>query len=187
MKNEIITSLKVFFVLSALLGIIYPVVILIISQTTMHHKANGSLLFKDGLPIGSELIGQSFTDPKYLHPRPSANNYNGIASGSSNFGPTSRKMIEQVEQNIIALRSTENLNLQTPIPAGMVLQSASGLDPHISTEDAQLQITRIAKTRNLTEDIVIKLLKENTDTDLLGIWGQTRVNVLKLNLALDTN
>lgn len=187
MKSEIITSLRAFIILSILLGIIYPLTITGIGYLTMHDNANGNLILKNEKPIGSKLIGQSFTNAKYFHPRPSAVNYNAAASGASNLAPSSKKLIKQVEQKISALRTQENLDPQTPIPAEMVLQSASGLDPHISLEAALLQVSRISKARATPENAIIELLEKNKDKDLLGIWGQTVVNVLKLNLDLDSN
>lgn len=186
MKSEIITSLRVFIILSLLLGIIYPLTITAIAQITMYDKANGSLFTKNEKIIGSQLIGQSFTNSKYFHSRPSATNYNASASGGSNLGPTSKKLMQLVEEKITSLRAQENLSTQTLIPAGMVLQSASGIDPHISLENAQLQIPRISKARGIPENTIIDLVKTNTDNDLLGIWGQEVVNVLRLNLALDS-
>lgn len=187
MKNDIITSLKVFSILSLLLGIIYPLIILAIGQITMHNNANGSLIVKNNEIIGSTLIGQSFANPKYFHSRPSATNYNASTSGGSNLAPSSKKFIEQVHQRILVLREKENISLQTPIPAGMVLQSASGLDPHISIENARIQIHRVSQARNLPENTIIELLKTNMDYDLLGIWGQNVINVLKINSALDSH
>ncbi len=187
MKNEIITSLKAFIILSMLLGIAYPLIIMTIGQISMSNNANGSLIKKNNTTIGSKLIGQSFSNPIYFHPRPSANNYNASASESSNLAPSSKKLITQVQERIIALRAKENLNPQTLIPSDMALQSASGLDPHISLKNALLQVPRISKARGIPENSIIELLNNNMDTDFFGIWGETVVNVLKVNLALDLN
>lgn len=186
MKSEIIKSLRAFLVLSILLGIIYPFLITVIGQIIISDNANGSLITNNQKIIGSKLIGQSFTKPEYFHSRPSATNYNASASGGSNLGPSSKKLITQTEQRIMKLRAEEGLNPQTPIPAEMVLQSASGIDPHVSLNNALLQVPRISKARGMPESSIIELLHNNMDTDFLGIWGESVVNVLKLNLALDS-
>lgn len=178
--KEIITSIKVFVVFSLLLGIIYPLTITAIAQTTMKNKANGSLIKIDDRVVGSSLIGQKFDKPEYFHSRPSAVAYKADASGASNLGPSSKKLIERVKDTI---------NKEKPgdknIPADAVLSSASGLDPHISLENAQLQISRVAKVRGISEEKIKGLISQNTDHDFIGIWGQKGVNVLKLNIALD--
>lgn len=184
-KKEILTSIKVFIGFSVILGLIYPLFITLIAQLTMPYKANGSIIKQNGIIIGSEKIGQNFDSPKYFHSRPSAVNYNAAASGASNLGPTNKKLIEQAQKNIDRIRNENNLKPSQEIPADMVLTSASGLDPNISTENANLQIPRIAKTRNITETKIKELIKKNTDSDFLGIWGKSSVNVLKLNIELD--
>lgn len=179
MKN-IIISIKTFIGFSILLGLIYPLAITGIAQATMKDKANGSLIVKNGQVVGSSLIGQKFDRPTYFNSRPSAVDYNAAGSGASNLGPSSKKLIARVKETI----SKDKLGDKN-IPADMVLTSASGLDPHISLENAQLQIPRIEKIRNISESQLKKLIEENTDHDFIGIWGQEGVNVLKLNLALD--
>ena len=179
MKN-IIISIKVFIVFSVLLGLVYPLAITGIAQATMKDKANGSLIKIDGQVVGSSLIGQKFDKPEYFNSRPSAVDYNASGSGASNLGPSSKKLITRVKETI----SKEKLRNKN-IPADMVLTSASGLDPHISLENAQLQIPRIAKLRKLDETKLKELVNKNTDSDFIGIWGQQGVNVLKLNIALD--
>lgn len=178
--KEIITSIKVFIGFSILLGIVYPLVITGIAQATMSQKANGSLIKVDGKIVGSSLIGQKFDKPEYFNSRPSAVDYNASGSGASNLGPSSKKLILRVKETI----SKEKLGNKN-IPADMVLASASGLDPHISLENAQLQIPRIAKIRNISDAKLKELVNKNTDPDFIGIWGQQGVNVLKLNIALD--
>lgn len=178
--KEIITSIKVFIIFSLLLGLVYPLIITGIAQATMSNKANGSLIKFDGKIVGSSLIGQKFDKPEYFHSRPSAVDYNASASGASNLGPSSKKLIERVKETI----SKETLNNKT-IPADMVLTSASGLDPHISLENAKFQIPRIAKVRNIPETKLEEIVNKNIDSDFLGVWGQHGVNVLKLNLAID--
>jgi len=179
MKN-VITSIKVFIVFSVLLGLIYPLAITGIAQATMKDKANGSLIVKNGQVVGSSLIGQKFDKPEYFNSRPSAVDYNASGSGGSNLGPSSKKLIARVKEDIIK----NNLSGKK-IPADMVLTSASGLDPHISLENAELQLPRIAKIRKISESEIKKLVAKNTDPDFVGIWGHQGVNVLKLNIALD--
>lgn len=186
MLSEIKTSLKFFIVISVLLGILYPLFITIIGQLTMSDKANGSLIIQDSKIIGSKLIAQAFTDPKYFHSRPSAVNYDGAGSGASNLGPSSKKLLEDVEKRINAVRTENNLGSNYLIPADMVLQSASGLDPHVSIQNALLQVSRVSKIRNIPEVAIQQLIQENIDRNFIGIWGQQGVNVLKLNLTLDT-
>lgn len=196
MKN-FITSIKVFIVFSLLLGLVYPLTITGIAQATMKDKANGSLIVENGQIVGSSLIGQKFDKPEYFNSRPSAVDYNAAGSGASNFGPTNKKFIAQVEARVKSEKEKVKRNLSpltshlSPyIPADMVLASASGLDPHISLENAQFQIPRIAKVRNrlgrnVSETEIKKLVDKNTDSDFVGVWGQPGVNVLKLNIALD--
>lgn len=178
MKN-IIISIKVFIVFSVLLGLVYPLAITGIAQVTMKDKANGSLIVENGQVVGSSLIGQKFDKPEYFNSRPSAVDYNASGSGGSNLGPSSKKLIAQVKERIA------NLGQKTHLPPDMVLSSASGLDPHISIGNAELQIPRVAKIRNISETEIKKLVEKNIDSDFIGIWGQQGVNVLELNIALD--
>lgn len=178
MKN-IIISIRAFIVFSILLGLVYPLTITGIAQVAFPQKANGSLIIENGQVIGSSLIGQKFDKPEYFNSRPSAVDYNAAGSGASNLGPSSKKLAEQVKERIT------NLGQNKHLPPDAVLTSASGLDPHISIENAKLQVKRVAKIRNIPEPKVQKLIEENTDHELLGIWGQEGVNVLKLNIALD--
>lgn len=194
MKN-IIISIKAFIGFSILLGLIYPLAITGIAQVAFPQKANGSLIIEKGQVIGSSLIGQKFDKPEYFHSRPSAVDYNAASSGASNLGPTSKKLAQRVKDTI----KKENLSGEK-IPPDMVLTSASGLDPHISLKNAQLQIPRISKNRNIPETKLKELVNKNTDSDLIGLWGGVNdltpakdhssfrncgVNVLKLNIALD--
>ena len=178
--KEIITSIKVFIGFSILLGLVYPLAITGIAQATMPSKANGSLIIEQGKVVGSSLIGQKFDKPEYFNSRPSAVDYNASGSGASNLGPSSKKLIARVKETI----SKEKLGDKN-IPADMVLTSASGLDPHISVENAKLQIARISKIRNISKTKLQELVNKNTDPDFIGIWGQQSVNVLRLNIALD--
>ena len=179
MKNVII-SIKLFIGFSILLGLVYPLAITGIAQATMKDKADGSLIKIEGKIVGSSLIGQKFDKPEYFNSRPSAVDYNASGSGASNLGPSSKKLVERVKETI----NKEKLGNKN-IPADMVLTSASGLDPHISLQNAELQIPRISKIRNVSETKIKELITKNTDPDFIGIWGQKGVNVLKLNIALD--
>lgn len=184
-KKQIITSLKVFIGFAILLGIVYPLAITGIAQVTTPFRANGSLIKKNGNIVGSERIGQNFDSPKYFHSRPSAVNYNAQGSGADNFGPTSKKLISVTKTNIDRFRSENGLKKEVKLPADAVLSSASGLDPNISLDNAYLQLPRIAKERNISQSKLKEIIKKNSDSDFLGIWGQTSVNVVKLNLELD--
>jgi len=170
---------------------IYPLVVFGIGQTLFHDKANGSLLVdKDGTIHGSRLIGQQFTADKYFISRPSDAGANGMAydstsSGGSNLGPTSQKLHDTIAQNIASYRAQNNLDSNVPVPADAVTASGSGLDPHISVRNAELQAPRVAKTRNLPVEKILALVRANTDAASLGILGEPGVNVLPLNLALD--
>jgi potassium-transporting ATPase KdpC subunit len=168
---------------------IYPLVVYGVVQLAFPHQANGSLLVdKKGTVIGSELIGQNFTGEKYFHPRPSAagsNGYDPTASGGSNLGPTSGQLYTNIMNNVAGYRSDNNMASNAPVPADAVTESGSGLDPHISVANAELQIPRVAKQRGLSEDKVRELVKENTSDRDLGLFGEPRVNVLTLNYALD--
>jgi potassium-transporting ATPase KdpC subunit len=169
----------------------YPLVVFGISQVLFHDKANGSLIVdKDGTIHGSHLIGQQFTLDKYFITRPSDAGANGMAydptaSAGSNLGPTSQKLHDAIMQNIAAYRTQNGLDTNTPVPADAVTASASGLDPHISLRNAELQTPRVAKARGLSVDKVRELIRENTDPASLGFLGEPGVNVLSLNLALD--
>ena len=167
---------------------LYPLIVFGISQLLFHEQANGSLIVSaDGTVRGSKLLGQSFSDPKYFHPRPSAagNGYDATSSGGSNLGPTSRKLDDTIKERIAAYRAENGLSETDPVPADAVTASGSGLDPEISLRNAELQVARVAKTRALSEDKVRGLIQQNTDERDLGVFGDPGVNVLQLNLALD--
>ena len=167
---------------------VYPLIVFGISQAFFREKANGSLILDpDGAVRGSKLLGQGFTDPKYFHPRPSAagNGYDATSSGGSNLGPTSRKLNDAIKDRVAAYRAENGLNEFAAVPADAVTASGSGLDPHISLQNAELQIPRVAKTRGISEDKLRGLVRENTDAPDLGILGEPGVNVLELNRALD--
>lgn len=171
-------------------GAVYPLVITIIAQTCFHDQANGSLVMRDGKIIGSALLAQQFQGSNYFWPRPSACSYGtgptGIAASSgSNLGPTSGQLQTNVANNASAFISGNNLPTNTAVPADMVFASASGLDPHISPEAARLQIDRVAAVRGISKDKVGGLVDKFVEAPQWGIFGQARVNVLLLNVALD--
>ena len=193
--KEFISELRGAIMATGMLAVvccgIYPLVVFGIGQTLFHDKANGSLLVdKDGTIHGSRLIGQQFTADKYFISRPSDAGANGMAydatsSGGSNLGPTSQKLSDTIKQNIASYRAQNNLDTNTPVPADAVTASGSGLDPHISVRNAELQVPRVAKARNLPLEKVLALVRTNTDSANFGILGEPGVNVLALNLALD--
>ncbi len=167
---------------------LYPLLVFGIAQLCFPGKANGSLIVDShGTVLGSRLIGQQFTADKYFHPRPSSggNGYDPTSSGGSNFGPTSQKLRDAIAHNIADYRAQNGLATNAPVPADAVTGSASGLDPHISLENAALQAPRVAKARNLGLERVQQFIRDNTDPADLGFLGGPGVNVLKLNLALD--
>ncbi len=181
-------SLIAVIMLALLLCGIYPVIVWGLSQILFPDSANGSLIKIDGKVVGSRLLAQNFTGAQYFHPRPSSAGdagYDAAASGGSNLGPTSKKLIESVKDRVAAYREENNLPADAPVPADAVTASASGLDPHISVKNALLQAGRVAKARGMGEDVVKEKIKIHTEGRDLGILGDPRVNVLKLNLALD--
>jgi K+-transporting ATPase ATPase C chain len=187
MLRQLRPALLSVLVLTVLCGFLYPAVITTVAQTIFHRQANGSLLEHGGRIVGSELIGQSFSAPGYFHSRPSAAGagYDGSASAGTNLGPTSEKLIDGIRDLVAAYRRENGLAENVPVPADAVTRSASGLDPHISPANAALQADRVAKVRGIPEETVRRLIRENTQGRQFGILGEPRVNVLKLNLALD--
>ena len=192
MKNiltELGRSMVATIFFAILLCGLYPLVVFGVSQLLFPHQANGSLLVdKSGAVRGSALLAQNFTGTQYFHPRPSAagaNGFDATSSSGSNLGPTSSNLVANITQNIATYRSDNGLATNTPVPADAVTASGSGLDPHISPANAELQVPRVAKARGLSEDSVRTLLKQNTSDRDLGIFGEPRVNVMTLNFALD--
>jgi K+-transporting ATPase ATPase C chain len=168
---------------------LYPLVVFGISQALFRDKANGSLIVdQDGTVRGSKLLAQGFTADKYFHPRPSAagNGYDAASSGGSNLGPTSQKLSDAIKDRVAAYRKENGLSETEPVPADAVTASGSGLDPQISLRNAELQTPRVAKARGLSEEKVRELVQQNTDVRNLGVLGEPGVNVLELNLALDS-
>jgi len=178
----IIQSIRMLLVMTVITGLAYPLIVTGIAQVLFKDQANGSLIEKDGKVVGSSLIGQPFSDPKYFWGRPSATSpmpYNGAASSGSNQGPTNPALKEAVKGRI------KDHGGKTPVPADLVTASGSGLDPHISPAAAEYQIERIAKARNLAPEKLRELVQKHTEGRQLGILGEPRVNVLMLNLDLD--
>ena len=168
---------------------LYPLIVFGISQLLFRDQANGSLITDaDGSVRGSKLLGQAFSDPKYFHPRPSAagNGYDAISSGGSNLGPTSQKLKDAIKDRITAYRAENGLKGTDPVPADAVTASGSGLDPLITLQNAELQIPRVAKARGMAEEKMRELVRQNTDGRDFGVFGEPGVNVLRLNLALDS-
>lgn len=180
-------SLVMLLVMTLITGVLYPLAATGLARLAFAHQADGSLIVRDGKPVGSTLIGQSFDDPRYFWGRPSAttpNPYNGGASSGSNQGPTNPALVDAVKQRIAALRGADPGNL-LPVPVDLVTASGSGLDPQISPAAAQYQATRVARLRGLDVAQVQALVRAHTQGRQLGVLGEPRVNVLELNLALD--
>jgi K+-transporting ATPase ATPase C chain len=184
MWKQLLPGLRMTLLLTALTGLLYPGLVTGLCQVFFPWQANGSLLFKDGRVIGSALIGQSFAGPEYLQSRLSAAGYDARASGGSNLGPTSAKLAERVRASVESFRK-ENPDFTGPAPPDLVTASASGLDPHISPASAEAQVARVAKARGVNPDQVRQLVAQFTEGRDLGFLGEPRVNVLRLNLALD--
>jgi potassium-transporting ATPase KdpC subunit len=184
MKKNLITAVLMTVAMTILLGVLYPLVITGLAQVLFRDKANGQIIVRNGEAIGSRIIAEPFTEAKYFHPRPSGagNGYDAANSGSSQLGPTNQKLIDRVKSDVAALRQE---NPGRPIPVDMITQSASGLDPDISPANAEFQIPRVAKSRGIPEGTVRDLVKKYTAQRELGLLGESRVNVLEVNLALD--
>jgi K+-transporting ATPase ATPase C chain len=184
MLKELRPAILITFILTIITGILYPLAVTGIAQTIFHKQANGSLIERDGKVIGSEIIGQNFTKPEYFHPRPSQNSYDAANSGGSNLGPTNPALADRLKKDAETFRK-DNPDYTGPIPADAITASGSGLDPEISPANAIAQAARVAKTRGASTDAVQNLVAINTKQRDLGVLGEPRVNVLKLNMALD--
>lgn len=180
-------ALVLFLLMTAVTGIAYPLVVTGIAQVAFPDQAGGSLIVMGGEAVGSRLIGQNFSDPKYFWSRPSATSpqpYNGVASSGSNLGPLNPALTDGVKKNIDALRAADPTN-SAPVPVDLVTASGSGLDPEISLAGARYQLARVARIRGLSPAAVQSLIDSNARGKWLGFLGEPRVNVLELNLALD--
>lgn len=184
MVKQLRPAITLLALLTLITGMMYPLTVTGIAQIFFPHKADGSLIVIDGKIHGSELIGQQFDDPKYFWGRPSAVGYNAAASSGSNYGPMNPSLEEVVQVRIEALHAADPNN-PLPIPVDLVTASASGLDPHISVASALYQVRRVASARGLSEADVTSLIEKYTEGRQFGIFGEPRVNVLLLNLALD--
>jgi potassium-transporting ATPase KdpC subunit len=180
-------AIKIFLFMTLLTGIAYPLLITGIAGLIFPHRAGGSVIEKDGRPIGSMLIGQDFADPKYFWPRPSATNYDAMPSGGSSLGPTSNTLKETISKRREALQAADGGDAE--IPVDLLFASASGLDPEISPAAARYQVGRIIKARHLDEKAktdIFTLIDKHIETPTFGLLGEPRINVLSLNLALDS-
>ena len=195
MLKQLRPAIVLLIAFTLLTGLVYPFAITGLAHALFPHQAEGSLIVRDGKVVGSELIGQNFVDPKYFHGRPSATTdtdpndpsktvpapYNANNSGGSNYGPTSQALIDRVKTDTAALKAEKD----APVPVDLVTTSASGIDPDITPAAAEFQIDRVAKARNVAPDKIRQIVSRNTEGRMFGVLGEMRVNVLKLNLALD--
>ena len=185
--KQLLIAIKATLLLTVLTGLLYPLAVTGLAQILFPHQADGSLKVIHGKTVGSELIGQRFISTKYFHGRPSAagnDGYDGLASGGSNYGPTNQHLSDRVSDDVKKFRA-ENPAYTGPIPADLLTASASGLDPHISPASAQAQVARVAAARGVSADTVQRLVDAHTEGRQYALFGEPRVNVLELNLALD--
>jgi potassium-transporting ATPase KdpC subunit len=185
MKKNLMTAVLMTIVTTILLGLVYPLLVTGLARIRTSYQADGQLLMRNGAVAGSRMIAQPFTGTGYFHPRPSAAGANGYAadnSGGSNLGPTNQRLIDRVKADVAALQAE---NPGRPVPIDLVTTSGSGLDPHITPAAAQFQVPRVAKARGMDEKALIAFVADHTEQRQYGIFGEPRVNVLELNLALD--
>lgn len=187
MGRHVSIALRLTIVTLVAFGLVYPLAMTGVARVAFPYRSGGSIVWRGGRAIGSELIGQQFNGPGYFHPRPSAagNGYDARSSGGSNLGPTSRKLSEQVRQRVAEVRKSEQMSSGRSVPADMVTASGSGLDPDISVANAVAQVRRVARARGLPEARVARLVRQQTRGRTFGVLGEPRVNVLQINLALD--
>jgi K+-transporting ATPase ATPase C chain len=186
MKKNLLTAVLMTIVTTVLLGLVYPLLVTGVAQVLFPEKANGQLIRRNGTVIASRIIAQPFAGAGYFHPRPSAagaNGYDASNSGGSNLGPTNQKLIDRVNADVASAQAE---NPGKPVPVDMITTSASGFDPHITPAAAEFQIPRVAKARGVSEDAVRELVQRSTEGRQWGFLGEPRVNVLELNLALDS-
>ncbi len=191
MKSHLRAALMIFGLLTLLTGVVYPLIVTLIAQVVFPYQANGSVLMRDGKAVGSEWIGQSFNDPRYFWGRPSATQkddkdlpYNAASSNGSNRGPTNPDLLKDIGERVKAMRDAHP-DQSGAVPVDLVTASASGLDPHISPAAAEYQMKRVASVRVVDPARLHQLVAAHTESRTLGVLGEPRVNVLKLNLALD--
>jgi len=185
--KQLMIAIRVTVAFTILTGVLYPLLVTGLAKAVFPHQANGSLIQANGKTIGSELIGQKFTRSEYFHGRPSAagtDGYDGLASGGSNLGPTNKALVDRVQADLKKFRD-ENPAFTGPVPADLLAGSGSGLDPDISPASADAQVARVAGARGMSPDAIRQLVAANSEGRQFGLLGEPRVNVLKLNLALD--
>ncbi|MGA2197148.1 MAG: potassium-transporting ATPase subunit KdpC [Bryobacteraceae bacterium] len=185
--KQLMIAIRVTVAFTILTGVLYPLLVTGLAKAVFPHQAKGSLIQANGKTIGSELIGQRFTKPEYFHGRPSAagtDGYDGLASGGSNLGPTNKALVDRVQADLKKFRD-ENPAFTGPVPADLLAGSGSGLDPDISPASADAQVARVAGARGMSPDAIRQLVAANSEGRQFGLLGEPRVNVLKLNLALD--
>lgn len=188
MLKEVNSAIRMLILMTVVLGVIYPLGMTGVAQVIFPEQANGSLIYKQGNLVGSKLIGQNFSSDGYFHGRPSAagdDGYDAASSAGSNLGPTSKKLLSSIAERAEQIRLENGLAENAIVPSDLVTASGSGLDPHITAPAAQIQVQRVAKARNLTEEQTLALIEKNTENPQIVFLGEKRVNVLSLNLALD--